>query len=248
VRAFLALKPREDAAPGEPQGAEGAAEPVAETGAAGTWRLWDSSGEPMAELLAGLARCKTAQDAPREARLLNKAGLTLCENGAPHEGLAYLQRAVASCRLFRDRRALLRTLGNLACAHLRLGGRGAALELLEESVELAQRLGDAPAEAGCLRKMALAHAADGDLDAGLRAIAEAVELFAGAGDRRGEAAARFTAAVMQYEAGAVVAGVVELERCLLVRRELKDKLGIAEVLSPPFPPVLTGHALSLPSY
>ena len=96
--------------------------------------------------------------------------------------------------------------------------------------------------------MALAHAADGDLDAGLRAIAEAVELFAGAGDRRGEAAARFTAAVMQYEAGAVVAGVVELERCLLVRRELKDKLGIAEVLSPPFPPVLTGHALSLPSY
>jgi len=52
-------------------------------------------------------QCRSAKDAPRETRLLNKIGLVMCEMDKQSEGIVYLQKAVASARLSNDRRMLL---------------------------------------------------------------------------------------------------------------------------------------------
>jgi len=193
--------------------------------------LWDHDDNLLAELLSKLGECRSAKDAPLEARLLNQIGLIMCEKERQTEGIVHLQRAVSSSRLVNDRRALLRCLSNLACAHFKFGGRALAIELLEEAVELAQRLGDVRAEAECLRVVALAQGNDGDIPQGLKTVTEAAELFASASDVKGEAAARFCAGVMHYDMGLSVEGVDALELSLKLRLQLKDKIGIAEVLN-----------------
>ena len=182
-------------------------------------------------MFQALLECRSAKDAPRETQLLNQIGLFMCEMDNQCEGLVYLQRAVASARLSSDRRALLTCISNYACAHFRFGGHAPAIEHLEEAVEIAQRLGDVSLEARCLRKIALVHASAGEMAAGLRYICEAAELCEAENDESEAASALFTEGIMKYEMGDTVGGVQALEASLVLRCQIKDKLGIAEALN-----------------
>ncbi|MGY5628618.1 tetratricopeptide repeat protein [Streptomyces sp. UC1A3] len=148
-------------------------------------RSWPRWQELLPHITALADQSAASSDTPVTARLFNRTGLFLCEQGAPGDALALLERSHAAYRrvLGDDHPAALAALGNVAGALQACDRIDEAVATFQRALDSSERvLGpDDPATLGCRADLAGALLARADTEAAVdlleHALADCARIF-----------------------------------------------------------------------
>ena len=180
---------------------------------------------PLLDTAASLYR--ELKDAAGEAAALGRLGLALNRCGEFGRSRVILEKALEQSRATMSRAveaAALTDLGNTALA---TGEPARALLHYERSMELHREIKDRVGELQALNNLYATYFYMGMLDLSRHYLEQALEGFEALHDKGGTARARSNLGVLLAEENRPGEGLVQLERAIRIRRDLKDSRGTA---------------------